>query len=103
MLAAASLCPPNKRSAAKKAWYAINNPINNPIYNPKNNLKNNPKNNPENKPINNPIDSLKRKMDNRDANLQAVLDDPDISTTLKMCTSATVPLLTDIAWTDLHA
>jgi len=99
MLADGCPCPPNKLSAAKKA----KNTINNPIYNTKNNLKNNPKNNPENKPINNPIDSLKRKMDNRDAILQAVLDDPDISTTLKMCTSATVPLLTDIAWTDLHA
>ena len=42
---------------------------------------------------------------NRVANLQAVLDDPAISKTVKMSdvTSADVPLLTDIAWTDVHA
>jgi len=89
MLAARRPCPPNKSSAAKKAKNAIHNPINNPTNNP----------------TNNPINSLKRKMDNRDANLQAVLDDEAISTTMKMSdgTSATVPLLTDIAWTDVHA
>ena len=66
---------------------------------------NNPKNNPKNNPINNLINSLKRKMGNRVANLQAVLDDPAISKTVKMSdvTSADVPLLTDIAWTDVHA
>jgi len=47
-------CPPNKTSAATKAYYSINNPI----RTPKNNLKNNPKNNP--------INSLKRKIANRD-------------------------------------
>ena len=75
MLAARRPCPPNKSSAAQKA------------RNVKHILKN----------------SLKRKLHNRDANLQAVLDDETISTTVSDGTSAAVLLLTDIAWTDVHA
>jgi len=95
MVAAGRPFPPNKKSAATKAYRPIHTQINNLKNNPKNNLKNNPKNNPKNR--------SKRKMDNRDANLQAVMDDPAISS-MKMSdgTSATVPVLNDITWTDLY-
>jgi len=41
----------------------------------------------------------------RTANLQAVMDDPAISTTQQMSagTSAAVTVLTDVDWADLHA
>jgi len=84
-LAAGRPCPRNKHSAASKSY--------NDKRHPKNNLKYNPKNN------------QKRKLALRDANLQAVIDDPAISTIQKMSdgTIAAVSVLTDVDWADLHA
>ena len=90
-------CPHNKYSAASKIYDGNRNPKTISKNNLRNNLKNNPKNNPKN--------SWKRKIALRDANLQAVIDDPTISTTQKMSngTSAAMSVLTDANWADLQA